>query len=391
MITSKFNYNLLLIAFVISPFTLLRISFFGVAELIFIYLFINSLVELYKNRIKKVHWRKFYITKFWFYYLFISILGFSYSAIVLEYEIGTIKGMLFDFSAYLFILMTSFVLEREIIIKKLNTYLFLKRSFYLFMYILTFFYIISFFTPTFFGLSIKYHVYFAPLVLNIHQIAMIIIILPFIGMKIYSVETNKFLKLLLLLFIIIGTFLSLDTGTTKATLGLVAGYFVFILMWMLSGFRNFTKYLIIFFTSIFLFIYLISSDLYEVVIAAFKEADPHGARAYLYEYALDIGLSSFLIGHGTGPHIAYNGTFYDAHQTFLTIFLQTGVIGVILFFNLMRHIIHKNMSRITLIAALTPIFIYASGGDILRRLPIWIILIFILHYSTKDEFSCFKR
>jgi len=384
------NSKILLFAFLISPFTLLRFSFLGLGEVIFFAYFIY----FFCKKITKSDWNFFYFTKFWIIYLTISLLGFSYNVLFLAHATGTVKGALFDFSAYLMILFTCFVLEYIIIVNKVNTYFFLKYLFIFSSVIFSSLYIISFFTPTILGLPIKYYDFFSPLAKNIHQTAMIIIVLPFLGMKIFTKEVGFFWKSFILGLIVLTLIMGLDTGSSKATLGLLLGSVMFILASLLIKFNREKKYLILIVSALLLILFLIQTDIINYLKMAFSEADPVGARAYLYKNALDTGLDSFLLGRGPGPHIEFipgSRYFSDAHQTFLTVFLQTGVVGLLLFFSLIIKTVDKLIFHPALLAMLTPILVYALGGDILRRLPIWVLLVLLFHYLAKDEPSYIRK
>jgi O-antigen ligase len=382
-----FQAKLLILAFIISPFTLLRVGFLGLGEVILLVIFLFNV----SKKITKKDWKFFYVTKFWLLYLFISIFGLGYNVLILGHETGTIDGMLFDFAAYTALLFSSFILEYNIIARRVNTYVFLKYVFLSFSIVLASLYITSFFTPTIFGLPLKYYDYFAPLVKNLHQVSMLIPPLAFIGIKIFRQERGGLLKGFILALIILDIVMALSTGSTKAMLGIIVGSGVFVAMLLLVKFGRTMKYLILLFTSILAIVILIQMNFGEFLVKGFEDADPAGARSYFYAHALEIGSNSFLVGHGTGAHIDHAGKFWDAHQTYLTVFLQTGILGLVLFVWLSLYTVHNVVIHPSLLAATMAILIYALGGDILRRLPIWFILIFLFHYSVQDELKYKKN
>jgi hypothetical protein len=263
--------------------------------------------------------------------------------------------------------------------------LFLKYAFLSSSIVLVILYAISFITPNIFGLQLKYYQLFAPLVKNVHQIAMILVILPFIGIKILLQEKGVLFKAFILVLIVLDIIMTLNTGSTKAMLGILLGGSTLLILSFLVGFNKINKYFILFSSIVLLALFLIQTDFFQFLEAGFKEADPSNARAEIYTKALSVGFNSPIVGHGTGPHIERSGKFWDTHQTYLAVFVQTGLIGLILFISLILKLIHKTINHPTLLAALITIIIYASGGDILRRLPIWIFLVFLFHYSEKDE------
>jgi len=128
--------------------------------------------------------------------------------------------------------------------------------------------------------------------------------------------------------------------------------------------------------------------LLSIAKASFDEYDIAGGRAHLYSHGLALGLDSFLVGRGVGPHIwGAKQQYWDSHQTILTVFLQTGIVGVILILRLFLKVIRRQFRDPAIFAATVSIILYASGGDILRRLPIWLMLVLFYYYSDERESS----
>ena len=132
-----------------------------------------------------------------------------------------------------------------------------------------------------------------------------------------------------------------------------------------------------------------SPALYEIFFAIFNAEDLASGRSSLYSNAIDVALTSPLVGLGPGAHIYQAGQFWDSHETFITVFLQGGAIGLV-FFLILMYKIFKTFTKVTsLLAASIPILIYALGGDIMRRLPIWLLLMllyyYIINYSKEAE------
>lgn len=103
-------------AFIISaalfftPYTALRLSNIGIPELLIIVLFFKLLIEdrldfnISGNN-------RFIFTKFWIVFLIISSLGILANYIILNHVSGTLKGLVFDSSAYILIFICCFCLE----------------------------------------------------------------------------------------------------------------------------------------------------------------------------------------------------------------------------------------------------------------------------------------
>jgi len=95
-----------------------------------------------------------------------------------------------------------------------------------------------------------------------------------------------------------------------------------------------------------------------------------------------------LVGYGPGPHILgldEVGKFSDAHNSFITLGLQAGLPGIILVAVLFAGFIKRAYFNPWLMGALASFAVYLSGGDILRRIPIWIILIMFVYLSQHER------
>ena len=125
-----------------------------------------------------------------------------------------------------------------------------------------------------------------------------------------------------------------------------------------------------------------SDELIFLAIEFFTENDGRSSRETIYKQGFASGLNSPLVGYGPGAHVPYRQTFWDAHNTTLTIFLQSGLIGILLFVWFNIRLLTKLSINFALFGAITAIGMYIIGGDILRRLPIWIILMGLYYFAT---------
>ena len=116
--------------------------------------------------------------------------------------------------------------------------------------------------------------------------------------------------------------------------------------------------------------------LIELGARFFEEHDGHSARENLYQIGFEVGMTSLIFGHGPGPHISLGGGggFSDAHNTALTIFLQGGVLALVAFAIAIWRTTSKITSHAFLLGSMAAVLMYFLGGDILRRLPIWVII-----------------
>lgn len=367
----------LVIAFAIVPFTLLRFYFFGLAELILIILFFFSL----RNRLTKKIVKQSVFFKFWIFYICISLLGFFYNFVILGHQTGNLLGMFFDLASYFFVLISCFYLERSIIQNKVNAYKLLYDGYFALSILLCTLYIFSFFSENLFGLPLKYYGSFSPLVANVHQITMVLVTLPFIGIYLLTKQqgiTAKFINIILIGATLI---MSLDTSATKATMAIYVGGIVYSFFYFLQLFGRKNTPSISVLMILPILILILNFDFISYVESFFVDNDGGGARAFLYSKALAVGINSPLIGLGPGGHVNLAGEFYDTHQTHLTVFLQTGLIGLFSYVFLMYQTYRNINYSPALIACFSTILIYSLGGDVLRRLPLWIILV-LIYYSN---------
>jgi len=374
---------LIICSTIILPYTLLRFGIMGFGELFFLLLFLYILLK----PINKKWLYLYHFSRFWVIYLFVSIIGFSYNFIVLNHATGTIKGMLFDFGAFMLVLMTCFSLESLINKKRISIYALLRAIFLMNSVTMTILYIISLFTDNIFGLPLKYYHYFAPLADNLHQISMFLVPLPFIGLKVVAVEKSKCLRILAFILILIDAYLAIRTGSTKAYLSLYLGTFFFMILFLYNKFQGRERIL---FIMLFLIVIISGSgyffeNIYSYTTEFFLGHDIGSGRKILYTDGLEIGFTSPLIGLGTGPHIWLDGKFWDVHQSFVAAFLHAGVIGVLLLSSLFYKSLKRNLKEPAIFAAISTIFLYALGGDILRRLPMWVFMVLLFYYNKKDE------
>ena len=370
---------ILIVAFVLSPFTMLRFSFFGLSELILLCCFIFS----FKISIRADLWQQCIFTHVWVLYLFISSLGLSYNTLVLGSATGTIAGATFDFASYIFILLTCYLMEMKFLERKLCPLKMLKLFYTYLTALFLILYVLSLFSASIFGLPLRYEGSFAPLVVNIHQSAMILVTLPFIGLFLFMQKSNIKQRSILFLSILLLYIIALDTSATKALMGLYLGTAVFAIFSFKNVISRRMLPVVLLCMIAGLIVAIVQFDLITLASAFFNENDGGGARSIIYFKGVMIGLTSPMIGLGPGGHIFNDNIFYDAHQTLLTVFLQAGLCGLILYLLLMFKIIRSYSYSSALIACLCAISIYSLGGDILRRLPIWLILLLIYYTSQK--------
>ncbi len=373
------NYHsLLMLSIVLAPFSQLRISFFGLAEIILISAFIYESTR----KIKKKQLKQFYFTKFWLIYLLLISISSGYNQVILGREIDSLFGMIFDYSSYIFVLISCFVFEKVFIDSRINTYLMIKNIFFLSSLFLLFLYILSFFTSSIFGLQLMFYDRFSPLVDNIHQIAMVLVILPFVGIKIIKVEQSFFIKLSVFILSLLDIVMAISTGASKAPMGILLGIFVYLLRSTIKNNKFFIILILFTVTGVVGFLIIDNSLLIETY---FSDIDGGGARAFLYVEGFHKALESLIIGYGAGPHIWFNNEWSDSHSTLITVLLQGGLIGIVFLFILFAKVIVRLLNQPVFFASLFPILIYLLGGDLMRKYYIWLFIIIFFYYRKRDE------
>ncbi len=379
--------RLIVFGLVISTFTQLRFSFLGVGELIFLMLGGIALIQLWDMP----GYKHYLFSKFWFFYLILSVIGGLYNRAV-YLNTGTLVGTIFDFAAYFMLLISCLSIEKRFLMYQDNAYLYIKAIFYFFICFLSFFYFLSFFTSSIAGLQIKYYQYFAPLVKNLHQVAMVLTPMPFIGLLLLKREKKLMMKAIVIVLIALSVLMIFETGASKAILGVILGLLGYSIAQVYRYSVVYSVILTIIVFSILAVFFTFFVDISTFFTELFNQHDGKGGRADLYGAAIELIKESWLLGRGTGPHIFYLGEYNDSHQTLLTVLLQVGIVGFFLLIHLLFKIFHKAFYyEPAVFAAILSIMSYAAGGDILRRLPIWGLLIILFYIALQSQENLLKR
>lgn len=383
-IKTLFSY-VLIVGTTMSLFTSLRFSFFGLGELLIIFTF-------FLTNFKKIpifNLQNYPFTIFWVIYIFSALIGSLFNLAFINNQTGSLEKLSIDLFAYIFILATSFTLEANINLKAINPWNILKGFILFSSSILTLLLVISFFTDGFFGLKLMYEKNFAPMVDNVHQIAMFYILLPFLCLGIYLKEIeinpkkNNFVRFVTYFSLLSATaYMAITATATKSIIGFWLGVICLIFFYLISKSGSILRSLFIYLLFVLIALLFFYLDLYSMFIKFFTEADVDGGRAYFYGTAINLFSESPVFGRGPGGHIWMGQQYWDVHQTFLTILVQAGVIGFVSFLLLLMRFLKDIFKESIFLASMVPLLIYALGGDILRRLPVWILII-LLMYAIK--------
>ncbi len=390
--TSSIYGTLIAISLFFSPYTALRVFQIGISESMILILFG---LTLFNKRIRLVLnlGESFVFTRFWLYYFFFSFLGFAYNHFLMTFPSGTLSSTIFDFAAYIFVFICCISLEslfgKDPI--KLDFEGLFKSVFVFSSTVLLFLFIISSrIHGSIFGFSLNYFGAFRPFATNIHHVSMFVAPLPFLGLKSLFDSKHWYLRVILFGLVISDILIGMNTRSTKFTLSIILGLFTFLVSGVLKSryLWHVRRILILLLVIFFLLLGLLFWDtIYYQASNFFVEEDLSSARYVIYTGSLEKSLNSPIVGYGPGAHaLGIGGSFVDAHQTFLTALLQAGILGVIIYGVLMIRILIKCTNDPFILGAYFSILLYSLGGDIMRRLPMWLFLVLFYYYCLqKDE------
>lgn len=382
---SKIGEKILLMGFFLTPFTTLRFGFVGPGEILIL---VAALIAFHSGGGKlRLDARMQIFYRYWITFLTIMILGLCYNSFSTSPS-GRPGTPVFDFFAYIFILL-SIVVTGHYSHKKLDFAMnFFRRLFLYWSLVYVALYAISFSTPSILGMPLRYHHFFSPLVENVHQAASITCAMGFVALYLGTQSSGFLVKLFYVIVAVLFAMMALDSGSTKAMLGVVSGGIVSVAF--LIGYRprgkgrlplNVMSLFLI--TAAALVVFARNTDsIVHLAVQFFSESDGGGAREALYSVGFEHGLDSPVVGYGPGSHAPFARGFSDAHNTTLTIFLQSGLLGVFAFALLIGGLMRKLSVNFALLGVFVAIGMYVLGGDILRRLPTWIMLMGIVYFAA---------
>lgn len=383
----KLYEYLIILTILFSPYTQLRISVFGIPEVSIIILVVLLLSK------KSIYFKKSFIfIKFWILYSFFMVVGLNYNYLLRSSPSGNINFMIYDTMAYIMVFVA--VLGLECLFNnykiKIDKEKMLHNAFFISAIAISILYVLSNFFNGIGGFTLKYYQYFSPLAKNLHHVSMILGPLFFIGIAVLEKQNLLIKKVVVIILLFFIGIAGINTGSSKFIFGIVLGT-VIVFIYKIIEFKkiNRREWIAILMVSCIVIICFMIINLQNILYLVqniFTENDGGGARAELYNQAIEISKSNFFIGLGPGKHVMHNGEFFDVHQSFFACLLQGGIISLILFCILIFKIYKQLINDGIYLAAGICILIYALGGDVLRRLPIWILLI-CLYYCTKEKYN----
>lgn len=376
--TSRWYVSFLLaVGITLMPMTLLRFGgMVGIGELVTLAVCVWGLAKLRVSR-------PFDVPFLWFWFTFISVILLGWLVTLVGTRIPAPADLAyFDLLAYLGVAWLSIGLESllrssTVDVEELAGWLFWMAGL---VYSLLF--VLSLTMPSFLGYQLRHGDYFSPLANNLHQVASFLVFLPLLGLALLRKRGPAFKCWFLLITIFIGIAVA-DTGSVKAVAGLALGCIVFLFAWLSRIPSGLPVLSLLFFATTSLV--LVQYDVSSMLLDAFQDADGGGARAYIWRQVRSLDSSVFLVGLGPGPHFSLDGLHYDAHQTLLTAYAQGGGLAVVLMGSLLGTIFFKLWRTPALLGTFAAIIPYVLGGDILRRAPVWCVLVLLVALAERQS------
>lgn len=377
--------GLLYVSALFVPFTSLRFGLFGVGEAIYV-VALATMLLLTRGTFRKGGVLA-PLSEFWIIYLVLLLVGMAYNIAVLDFRTGSIGGAVFDFLSYCMVLSLLLLLGDERIYRRSSPSRFFSNIYIIWTVAFCSLYILSKFSSTIFGYPLRYYSYFSPLVNNVHQAAMITAVMPFIAWHLALGRTSWVMRIVYIVASALFIAMAVESGTTKAVMSLVFGVGVSGLIICLSAFSDRASKMAVigFIATAALGIMAMKFDfLISVATEFFQSNDGHSGREGLYREGLEVGLTSPLVGHGPGPHTSFggDGVFQDAHNSLLTMFLQGGLFAVLAFLIASWRVSVKVQPHLFIMGGVASVFMYFLGGDILRRLPMWIVIAGLVYMAS---------
>lgn len=376
---------ILMAALALSPFTLLRVWRIGPSELFFLWFIADVLYE----KKGSISINRHGLARYYLFFLVLCIVGWFYNILSLTNS-GRRGTAVFNFAAYALTLLCIIMLEdsitdsRSIRIKPILMYFF-----WLLSIADCLLYVYSRARPTLFGMRMLYYGRFCPLADNIHQFAMVATPLPFLGMSTIGDYQKLRTKAMCTALCLADAFLASRVGSTKADMGIVIGFVVYCITMIAfhsrMGAKERSQVLLLIASMAGFFCTVFWTRISSYVLEFFSENDNHSARSILYQNSLKTIGEHPLVGLGPASHATNSaGVYHDAHETYLAAGMSGGVFGMAAIVGLMLQAVSMTIAFPPYLAAMVPILIYSGGGDVLRKMGIW-VFIMLIAYGAQER------
>lgn len=372
--------TVLVLGLVLLPFTALRVGIVGPGEVLVALFAILLLLSGRLTFSKRFSGAEF--STFWAVFIFAISLGALWN-LISSRPTSTFEKTLFDLGSYVFIAASFAALESARRAGILDIHKISFRWIAVSAFLVLFLFQVAQVSPSFLGAPLFYFDKFVPWADNPHQITTSFIPMIFIGLHISITNRKRLVKAVSLLSVCVLLICTIGTGAAKGVLGVGLG-FAYLLMASATrrmGLKVGLLFSVLLCVGIFSLFWI--NDWWPLVRTAFLELDASGDRSFLYGAGLDA--SGSVVGRGPGAHILMNGEFYDAHQSILTAWLQGGALGIICFVLFFFWLGRRLVGSPALFGGFLAILVYAAGGDVLRRMPIWMGLFMMVWLAVAES------
>lgn len=385
-ITFNFQNILVLVMLLFFGFTSLRFGMFGVGEIILLFF---CIIQLNSQQTILLSIRNHMFTLFWFYYISIIMIGYSFNTF---FKINP-QLIHFDLMAYIVILFLCFTFELAF---KGSSFSYLYRLIR-FIYFggifavgfLYFLYLCGLRNFSVFSLAYGGADIFSPFANDYHQFAYFVAPLPFIGLFIFGKERRRIIKFLSLLCVLLCIKIGLATTSSTLISSWAISAFLFCTLKVLEFFNKLkrSRSIILAFFCLILILFIFNYDGILTLISNFFKGDSNGEnRLVIWSNAIKAWWYSPIVGLGPGSFSGTKVFFgYEAHNTFLQILTQGGILGGIAYILLISKLTKSTSVNIYILCAVIALVIYGLGINDLRRTVLWFYYILFYFLNLKDE------
>ena len=309
----------------------------------------------------------------------------------------SLQDSLYDFLAYSFsFLLGATVLlndRREFVVNKIKYIVVLGTIVFTFLLIWW-----RFVSPDLGGLSLVYEkVRFTGGAVNPNQLALFFAPIPALALFLLPYKRDLLKKILLVFIFGASIFVGLNTQSHAllATFILMGLFFPVLIFYQRTEFSTKILVAVLFLISLCLVI-LLNSEIIQSVSASminlFHQFDNNGDRVILWTQGLKTALESPLVGYGPGTVIIFPPDFIldgqstiDAHNSFIDLFMQAGLLGLLLYLGFLKEsLVIKNNIYLTL--AFLSLLVFSFSHFILRHPIFWMYLIMIYSLNNSKQF-----
>ncbi len=373
--------NTMVIITILAGFTKLRFGAFGLSELCTAFLFIHLYWS--KNRFCI---RKMIFTQFWLLTILINCVGLFINVLFgIDYLSIQSGSALFDMVAYLYMLILCFTFESVLTNWSYDeVWTLFRRIFYSAVLIIGTLFVVSQFRQTLFGMSLFYgEERFSPLADNPHQINVLTSTLPFIGFKILKEAKSLESKTVTSAFLAANLLVSLSTRSDTMKVVYIVCFYLMIVIRERGSRQEKPSYLAAISVSLIAFagILYFWDWFVGLIIRFFEEGDAGGVRFILWRNSVQAGMRSPIFGLGPGAHTGFYGPFeaVESHQMLLTMFTQSGLIGVTVLMALVFKVVRTVYKDKHVFIMVVGLLISSLSGTMLRRTVWWIYMMICYH------------